>query len=57
LLLCPNHDSLFDKGYISFDGDGTILISDSLDEGTKVFLNIKEAMKIRMDEGNKQYMK
>lgn len=32
LLLCPNHDALFDKGYIRFDDDGTILISDSWDE-------------------------
>lgn len=38
LLLCPNHDALFDKGYISFDDDdGTILISDSLDAATKFF--------------------
>ncbi|MDQ7864888.1 HNH endonuclease signature motif containing protein [Peribacillus frigoritolerans] len=24
LLLCPNHDALFDKGYISFKEDGSI---------------------------------
>ena len=57
LLLCPNHDALFDKGYISFDDDGTILISDSLDEATRVFLNINETMKISMNEDQKQYMK
>ena len=55
--LCPNHDALFDKGYISFDDDGTILISDSLDEATKVFLNINESMNITMNESQKQYMK
>jgi predicted restriction endonuclease len=27
LLLCPNHDKLFDKGFISFDSNGSILIS------------------------------
>lgn len=32
LLHCPNHDALFDKGYISFEDDGTILFSNSLDD-------------------------
>ncbi|RKF45311.1 hypothetical protein BCY92_16825 [Bacillus wiedmannii] len=57
LLLCPNHDALFDKGYISFDDEGSILISDSLDEVTKVFLNINENMKINMNERQRKYMK
>ncbi|MFJ7931519.1 HNH endonuclease [Peribacillus sp. NPDC096448] len=57
LLLCPNHDSLFDKGYISFDEDGTIMISDSLDTATKVFLNINATMDIRMNESQQEYMK
>lgn len=48
LLLCPNHDSLFDKVYISFDEEGTILISDSLDELTKVFLNVNDTMYIEL---------
>ena len=53
---CPNHDALFDKGYISFD-DGMIVISDSLDEATKVFLNINETIKIALNEGQQKYMK
>ncbi|MBZ5753043.1 HNH endonuclease [Metabacillus rhizolycopersici] len=57
LLLCPNHDLLFDKGYISFDADGTILISDGLDEGTRLFLNVNKTMHISMNEGQQQYMK
>ncbi|WP_254914839.1 HNH endonuclease [Bacillus thuringiensis] len=56
LLLCPNHDALFDKGYISFDDDGTILISESLDEATKVFLNINETMKVTLNEQQQKYM-
>lgn len=32
LLLTPNYDFLFDQGYISFNDDGTVLISDSLSE-------------------------
>ncbi|MED4676795.1 HNH endonuclease [Bacillus nitratireducens] len=57
LLLCPNHDALFDKGYISFDKDGSILISDSLDEATKIFLNINGIINIRMNESQREYMK
>ncbi|MDG0059013.1 HNH endonuclease [Priestia sp. P5] len=57
LLLCPNHDALFDKGYISFDTDGKIIISDYLDEGTRIFLNINENMNIEMNEGQQEYMK
>lgn len=32
LLLAPHVDHLFDKGFISFEGDGTMLVSPSLDE-------------------------
>lgn len=56
LLLCPNHDALFDKGYISFDDDGVILISANLDEAAKVFLNINESMKIAINERRQHYM-
>ncbi|MGH1286540.1 HNH endonuclease [Bacillus toyonensis] len=56
LLLCPNHDALFDKGFISFDREGAILISDGLDEVTKLFLNINENMKINMSEKQRIYM-
>ena len=34
LLLCPNHDKLFDRGYISFDENGFIMISESLSDVT-----------------------
>ena len=32
LLLCRNHDFLFDQGFISFNDDGSIIISNSLKE-------------------------
>jgi hypothetical protein len=57
LLLCPNHDALFDKGYISFKDDGTILISDSIDETSRLFLNINNKLQIQMNEAQRQYMK
>ncbi|MGF6947888.1 putative restriction endonuclease [Neobacillus sp. B4I6] len=57
LLLCPNHDALFDKGYISFDETGNVMIKDSLDETTKILLNINETMRIKMTERQRNYMK
>lgn len=33
LLLCPNADHLFDRGLISFNDDGTLLVSPYLDAG------------------------
>lgn len=41
LLLCPNHDKLFDRGYISFDNGGHIVISDELSENSAISMNIK----------------
>lgn len=57
LLLCPNHDRLFDKGYISFDNDGNILISEELNDDDKIFTNVHNNMKIVLMEESKEYMK
>ncbi len=57
LLLCPNHDALFDKGYISFDKSGIIVISNSLNQQTKIFLNINDKTRIQLNEIQQQYMK
>ena len=46
LLLCPNHDSLFDKGLISFDKHGDIVISEILSPADRLFMNINENMHI-----------
>lgn len=56
-LLCPNHDALFDKGYISFDSDGHILISSTLDKDHRKLLNIDENITIMLSEENKKYLK
>ncbi len=57
LLLCPNHDRLFDKGYITFDDDGNIMISERLEEETKQLLNIDESLSVEILEGNREYIK
>ena len=39
LLLCPNHDKLFDSGLISFDSKGKIMISSKLDKNNQIFFS------------------
>ena len=57
LLLLPNYDKLFDKGYISFDDEGQILISKYLTEEDKCILNINSNICLtRIEEEHKKYM-
>lgn len=56
-LMCPNHDKLFDKGYITFDNGGKIIISDRLTENDRAFLNVDNRMHIDLTESNKKYLK
>lgn len=57
LLLCPNHDKLFDSGLISFDDNGSIMLSNELDSINRVFLNVNENMNIIVDDDNAEYIK
>jgi hypothetical protein len=55
LLLTPNLDKLFDKGYISFDNNGSILISKDLIDYE--ILGINKNMKINIDKEHQKYLK
>ena len=57
LLLCPNHDKLFDGGYITFDTDMNVVISRRLSENDRVFMNISEDMSIEPDYKREKFMK
>lgn len=57
LLLCPNHDHLFDKGYISFKENGRIMISKEIEENMRILLNIFSEIKININYKEKKYMK
>lgn len=59
LLLCPQHDKLFDKGYISFTDKGTILISKLLNINEYKLVNIQSDFKLNIELNNqlKIYMK
>ena len=57
LLLCPDHDRLFDGGWITFSDDGKIMISRQLSASNRLLTNIREDMRIKLPEGSKKYMK
>lgn len=55
-LLCPMHDALFDKGFISFNDDGEIIISSKITIEELHLLNIDKNLKIEIHEKNKKYL-
>jgi len=56
LLLCPAHNAAFDNGYISFDRDGIIILSDFLDEKNIELLGLREDLKIQLEPLHLGYM-
>ena len=56
LLLCPNHDWLFDKGLITFNDDGSIMISSNLNEINRMFMNVNDKQFLEMPDKTKEYM-
>lgn len=56
-ILCPNHDKLFDTGFISFDDNGSIIISKNISESDCNLLGINADIKISLTEGNKKYLR
>ncbi|RZJ92320.1 MAG: HNH endonuclease [Chryseobacterium sp.] len=54
LLLLPTYDKLFDKGLISFDENGIIIISPHVSDYKS--LNLKVGIKIQLKKANKFYM-
>lgn len=55
LLLCPNHDKLFDSNLISFLTNGRILISPNLSDETKNLMNINENLSISISPESEKY--
>ncbi|MEE1073085.1 MAG: HNH endonuclease signature motif containing protein [Cellulosilyticum sp.] len=56
LLLCPHHDAVFDKGYIAFNEEGELLVSDELSLETRALLNLTKGHKIKLRTDNKKYI-
>ena len=56
ILLSPNIDSLFDKHLISFNDDGSILISNKISKTELDILGISTSVKLKVDIGMKKYL-
>lgn len=56
LLLCPNHDQLFDKGFITFSDEGEIIVSEKLSAKDRALTNVLTAKRIALSERGKKYM-
>lgn len=56
LLLCPQHDALFDKGFISFKDSGEIIFSDTLDENDLISLNLSKNLKLNLKQEQIKYL-
>lgn len=58
LLLCTNHDALFDRHQISFDPNtGDICISTSIDNAQRAALNLSDSFSLTISDRMKAYMK
>lgn len=57
LLLTPNYDALFDRGLISFNDKGEILISKLLSEDQCKIFAIHNKIKIKLEKEHLEFMK
>ena len=56
LLLCPNHDGLFDRGDITFDDEGNLIISKRLSEENVKAFGLDKKIKIELNEEQIRYI-
>jgi len=57
ILLSPDVDALFDRHLISFEDDGSIILSSKVTEKDLLALGIDTSVKITIKEGMKSYLK
>lgn len=56
ILLSPNFDALFNRHLISFENDGSILISDKVTQEDREALGVVESIRIPVSEGMTPYL-
>lgn len=56
LLLCPNHDKVFDKGYITFSDRGHLILSTELGSDLKSELKLPPSLSISFNSSTKKYI-
>jgi hypothetical protein len=57
ILLSPNVDSLFDKHLISFNDDGSMIMSERISENELQILGLNSTMVIYVSDGMRSYLK
>ena len=57
ILLSPHIDSLFDKHLISFEDDGSIIISNKVSKEDLNILGVTKSIRLKVDDGMKKYLK
>lgn len=57
LLLCPTHDALFDRGLITFEENGEIIISEKIEKSQYKLLNIDEDIRLDFRKEQLPYIK
>ena len=57
ILLSPLYDALFDKHLISFEDDGSLLVSKSIKSQKHIMLGMPYQAKILVTHGMKKYLK
>lgn len=55
-LFCPNHDKLFDEGYISFKDNGELLISPKLTKRDIELFNLSKKITVKINKDTKKYL-
>ncbi|MBQ3794780.1 MAG: HNH endonuclease [Butyrivibrio sp.] len=56
-IMCPNHDKLFDKGLISFDDSGKVIVSSELSQEDAEKMGIDGKVRLNhLSQGNKRYL-
>lgn len=56
-LFCPNHNYLFDKGFISFDDEGKLLVSSSLSQEDIDILGLNKKIQLNLNKEKKEYLR
>ena len=57
ILLTPHIDSLFDKHLISFQDNGSIMISEKVSKQDLDILGVSKSIRLKVDDGMKKYLK
>lgn len=57
IVLCANHDRLFDRGLITFNDSGEIIISREISKSDLEKLNIYAQNPVKLTKGNREYLR